>query len=272
MFLTKNAGSDSVARFALSQGSYISRKTAGLAKCCHLPSSQSALLPQHSSFTILLPSSFSSVSVIFEVLYCFVTTEHPSAPPACSSTLPHFTYSAFTSCFSSQQLRPPAVLFCLTRSAPSLFVPLTGCLIFPLEGERRAGAQGWRSPACSSSSLCSALKVGGGGSRADPSARGPRLSSAGPLVPWEAESCCCSCRCPRKLVKKLVRRMRVPSTAVLCSSWSSSSLPSIPAFSRGTAVGEERDDFTQTGKWHHDFEEILKCSKSTWCLVWFLFS
>lgn len=79
MFLTKNAGSDSVVWFALSQVSYISRKTAGLAKCCHLPASQSALLPQHSCFTILLPSSFSSVSVIFEVLSC-VLLSPPSIP------------------------------------------------------------------------------------------------------------------------------------------------------------------------------------------------
>jgi len=69
---------------------------------------------------------------------------------------------------------------------------------------------------CSSSSLCSALKAGGGGGRASPSAGDPRLSSVGPPAPWEDECWCCSCHGPRKLVKKLVRRVRVPSAAVLC--------------------------------------------------------
>lgn len=106
MFLTKNAGSDSVAWFALSQVSYISRKTAGLAKCCHLPASQSALLPQHSSFTILLPSSFSSVSVIFEVLSCFLLSppsipqHHQPAARLCpiSAILPFPLASLLSSC------------------------------------------------------------------------------------------------------------------------------------------------------------------------------
>lgn len=131
-------------QFTFSQGSF-SKMTAVFAKCCHLPSpSQSTHSPLHSSFTILLPSSFFFFSLIFEALSCsFITAEHPSArpPPLCCSTLPCFTYPAFTSGLFSLQLLPPGVLFRLTRSVPySLFVPLIICLNFAFEGEGRARA------------------------------------------------------------------------------------------------------------------------------------
>lgn len=161
--------------------------------------------------------------MIFEAFsHSFITTEHPSAPQLCCLTLPHFT--------CPQHLPLPVASFSL-QLHPQVFsstslevyhIPVFPQLLYAWVSllEERVGLEPHASdpsPPCSSSSLCSALKVGRGGGRASLSARGPRFSSAAPPpVPWEDECCCCSCYRPRKLVRKLICRMRVPSAAVLC--------------------------------------------------------
>lgn len=103
-------------------------------------------------------------------------TEHSSAPQLYCWTLPYLTHLAFPSGLCSLQLCSqggcplPPHQKCTTLPVFPTFFPRVSM------GEPQADEP---SRPCSSSSLCSALQVGGGGSGASPSRR-PQLSSAGP--------------------------------------------------------------------------------------------
>lgn len=185
------------------------------AKGCHLSSpSQSAHSLPHSSFTVLLPSSFSCVSLIFEALSCsFVMTEHSSAPQLYCRTLLYFTYPAFTSGLWSLQLCPQGGCPLPPHQKCTTFPFFTTCFLplsFYGESPRLV------TPLLPAFPAAYAQHSKWEEVATEPTQAGGHSYLLQAPIPWEGKCCCCSCHHPRSLVRKLIHRMRVPSIAVLC--------------------------------------------------------
>lgn len=263
-------------QFTLSRGSYTSKKAAVFARCCHLPSpSQSACSPLHPSFTILLPSAFSwSPFPSFHHRWASLSTTPlllGSAP--FHLTLPLPLASSLCSCI------PQA----FSSASPEVYrMPFLSHLLYAWISllRERVGLEPQASdpsPPCSSRSLCSALRVGGGGGRANPSAGGPRLPSGCPRSLGKTSAIAAAVIVQGSLSRSSsagwegqVQLCSAPS----CSSSKAARLqPPLGLFLQERAKSwEGKKLFAQTvpGKWHHDFEESLKRSKTMWCWVWFL--